>query len=120
VELLLQAPPVVASVSDTVLPIQTVDVAGVIAASAVTVTGAMTKQLVLVCVYVIFTAPPDTPVTTPVLLTVALLVFELVHVPPVVASDSTVVRVGHTVSVPVIAAGPLTVTGVLTLHAAAE
>jgi hypothetical protein len=50
VELLLQMPPVVASVKLIVFPIHTVDDGGLIAASAVTVTGAITKQPVLVIV----------------------------------------------------------------------
>jgi hypothetical protein len=41
------------------------------------------------------------PVTTPVVLTVAIAVFVLLHTPPVVASASVVVAPGQTVVVPV-------------------
>jgi len=47
--------------------------------------------------------PPDTPVTTPPLVTVATPVLALVQVPPVVALASVAVAPVHTVAVPVIA-----------------
>jgi len=48
------------------------------------------------------TLPKAIPVTTPVLLTVATVVFPLVHTPPVVASDNVVVIPAHMlVTVPV-------------------
>ena len=54
-----------------------------------------------------FTAPADTPVTTPVLLTtVALAVVPLVQVPPAVTSANVIADPTHTVVAPVIAAGP--------------
>ena len=46
--------------------------------------------------------PVATPVTNPVLLTVATRVFELLQLPPVAASVSWVVAPPHTVSTPVI------------------
>ena len=49
--------------------------------------------------------PPETPVTTPVLLTVATDVLLLLHTPPPLALLRCVVAPGHTVSEPVIAAG---------------
>ena len=49
--------------------------------------------------------PPATPVTTPELVTVAIVALLLLHVPPVVASLNAVVEPGHTVGVPVMAAG---------------
>ena len=52
------------------------------------------------------TAPADTPVTTPVELTVAMDVLLLLHVPPGVASASVVDDPMHTVLLPVMAAGP--------------
>ena len=45
--------------------------------------------------------PVDTPVTMPVLPTVATLMLPLLHVPPLVRSVSTVVAPEHTVNVPV-------------------
>ncbi len=48
--------------------------------------------------------PADTPVTTPPLVTVAMLVLPLLHTPPVPAV-SVVVPPGQTDAVPVIAAG---------------
>ena len=45
--------------------------------------------------------PPDTPVTIPVLPTVAIPVAPELHVPPVTASVSAVVIPAHTVAVPV-------------------
>ena len=55
--------------------------------------------------------PADTPVTTPVVLTVASAVLLLDQVPPVGELESAVVKPAHTVSVPLIADGVrLTVT----------
>lgn len=57
-------------------------------------------------VYVIVTLPADTPVTNPFdELTVAILVFELLQVPPAVALFRLVVEFTQTLVVPVIAAG---------------
>ena len=54
----------------------------------------------------IFTDPPATPVTAPVVLfTVAVKTLLLLHVPPVVPSVSVVLELTHTFVVPPIAAG---------------
>jgi hypothetical protein len=52
-----------------------------------------------------FTLPADTPVTTPVELTVATVVLLLDHVPPVVALANNIVLPTQTALAPVIAAG---------------
>ena len=49
------------------------------------------------------TEPAFTPVTSPLLLTVATAVLLLIHDPPDFASESCVVKPAHTVAVPVIA-----------------
>lgn len=49
--------------------------------------------------------PPDTPVTIPVPLMVAIIKGVLDHVPPVVTSPSGVVMPAHIAELPVIAAG---------------
>jgi hypothetical protein len=51
------------------------------------------------------TVPAATPVTIPVLPTVAVAVFALLHEPPVVVVLSAVVVPGHTFAVPVMVAG---------------
>ena len=59
-----------------------------------------------------------TPVTTPVVLTVAIPVLLLLQVPPVEVSESVVVAPTHTVGVPVMAAGAgsgFTVTSMVSL-----
>jgi hypothetical protein len=48
------------------------------------------------------TVPAATPVTTPVVDTVAIAVFEEVQVPPIVAFVSVVVEPAHTVLLPAI------------------
>ena len=49
--------------------------------------------------------PEVIPVTTPVELTVAMLILLLLHAPPVVTSVNAVDKPTHTVAVPVIAEG---------------
>ena len=51
------------------------------------------------------TVPAATPVTTPVLFTVAVAVLALLHEPPVVVHARVVVVPGHTLAVPVMVAG---------------
>ena len=69
----------------------------------------------------IWQVPIATPVTTPVLLTVAIAVLLLLQVPPVVASLKALVPPTVVVGVPVIAAGAgLTVTECDALHPPAE
>jgi len=81
-------------------------IAGVGKAFTVTVAVAVLVQLFeFVYVYVIVAVPALTPVTDPVdELTIAVAVFELDHVPPVVASDNVTLDPAHTDVVPVIAA----------------
>ena len=61
--------------------------------------------LVFLTVYVIVTLPAETPVTIPVLPTVAIAVEELLQVPPVVRLVKEVVLPAHTELAPVMAAG---------------
>jgi hypothetical protein len=63
--------------------------------------------------------PADTPVTTPVALTVAFAGVELVHVPPVVALVNVVVPPGATVVAPVVVLTIGIALTVITLVAAA-
>ena len=67
------------------------------------------------------TEPTPVPVTTPAVLTVAILPLAVVQVPPVVVSDNVVVDPTHKVMVPVIDAGTgFTVTTVVVVHPAGE
>ena len=89
VALLLHTPPGVAS-ANWVVPCEHTDWLPVIAAT----TGALPTVTVLVTwvdpqpvtVYMIVAVPADTPVTSPLLFTVAILVALLLHTPPAVAS----------------------------------
>ena len=65
----------------------------------------------------IVVVPPDTPVTSPGLTTVATAVLLLVHVPPKTASLSTISEPSHTEDGPLISAGVgLTVTVVVAIQ----
>jgi hypothetical protein len=106
----VQVPPVVADANCVVNPEQTI-FAPVIAATvgnAFTVTTAVAVFVQLfefVYVYVIVAVPALTPVTDPVdELTIAVAVFELDHVPPVVVFAKLTLDPSHTDVVPVIAA----------------
>mgnify|MGYP006271121275 CR=1 FL=1 len=81
-------------------------IAGVGNAFTVTTAVAVFVQLfAFVYVYVIVAVPALTPVTDPVdELTIAVAVFELDHVPPVVVLDKLTLDPAHTDVVPVIAA----------------
>jgi hypothetical protein len=71
----------------------------------------------LVTLYVIIVVPADTPVTTPVALTVAIDVLNADHTPPVVALERVTESKRHNEAVPVIAdivGNGLTVTSVYT------
>ena len=70
--------------------------------------------------YVIIETPPDTPLTTPVVLTEAIAVEPLSHTPPGVASARASVAPRHTFELlPVIAAGSaLTVISSVAVHPA--
>ena len=101
-------------VSESELPIQrlVLDAVAVAVAAVLTETVACAKQPALL-VYVITVLPAATPVTTPVLLTVAYGVFEDVHgLEPAGVPDpvSVVVDPIHTLSVPDMVAPLLTVT----------
>jgi hypothetical protein len=65
-------------------------------------------------VYEIVATPPATPVTTPVLLTLAIAALLLLHVPPDIVDDNAVDAPAQTVAAPEIVPGSvlgLTVTG---------
>lgn len=107
--LLLQVPPVAASVSVVVEPAHSlaVPVIGATAgpASVVHVTElAAVQPAMLVTLYSIVVVPVATAVTVPVLLTVATVGSILPHTPPGVASLSVDVVPEHVCAVPVIAA----------------
>jgi len=103
VELLLHAPPGVASVSDIEDPTHTLDAPMIKAGAGFTVILNVTKQPPIE--YVIVTAPIAEPVTSPVEPTDATNGLLLLHDPPGVASESIVVDPAQTVLLPVIAAG---------------
>ena len=110
---LLHVPPLVLLASVVFSPVQTDAVPVLAAGVGFTVIGHAAKQLPGVVVYVMVNGPEDTPVTSPdPLLTVALAILLLVHVPPPVRSDKVVVSPVHTVEAPVGAGGvALTVKG---------
>jgi hypothetical protein len=112
-----QAPPVVASLRETVDPAQTV----VVPVMAATVGSELTVTVVLeleaqpapfVTLYVIVVVPAATPVITPEASMVAAAVLLEDQVPPVVASFNVVVEPIHTELLPVMAA---TVSSVFTV-----
>lgn len=105
--LLLQLPPLTASVNVIVDPVQTLAgpliVPAVGAAVIVTAVVADAVPQLLVTVYVIVAVPADTPLTTPVALLMLAIVGELLlHVPPLVVLVSVVVAPTHAVVVPLI------------------
>lgn len=108
---LLQVPPVVASVSNVVVPVQTANAPPIAAGNGLTVFRIVVKQPVP-SVYDIAGVPADTPVTTPVPGTTdpsdGLL---LLQVPPAGVEFNVVVRPTHSLAIPVMFAGVgLTVT----------
>jgi hypothetical protein len=102
-----------------VLPTQTLVVPVIEAIVLLTVTCLAVKQVEEVA-YVMIVVPLATPVNTPdVLLIVALVVFELVHVPPVVVLVRVVVVAGQRLALPAIAGrAAFTVTVVVLVHPA--
>src|SRR3954469_18873776 len=97
--LLVQLPPVTASLSVT--EPQTNAAPAIGPGSAFTVTSTLAMQPVLV-VYLIVAIPGDTPLTVPLAIsTVATETERLLHVPPVVALPSMVVLPWQTAGVPV-------------------
>jgi hypothetical protein len=111
VELLVdQTPPVVALVSTVDEPTQT-EVGPEMALTTgkgLTVTNCVSEAepQILDTVYDISAVPPATPVTVPVVLTVAMVGLALDQVPPVVASESSKVLPAQTVLPPVIVPAP--------------
>ena len=107
--LLLHVPPTVAFVNVMELVIVTAAGPDIAATGATVLTVIALVTIVVpqlfVTLYVIFTAPAATPLTTPVdAFTVAIDVDELVHVPPAVEFVRVVVAPVHTVDDPPIAA----------------
>lgn len=112
---LLHVPPEGVPVSGVeVLPTQT-EAGPVMVGRLLTVTGKVPKQPVG-NVYVMITLPPLTPVTTPLLLTVALEVLELLHVPPGTDAKSAMVEPTQTVGGPVTTGLGFTVTVVVVVR----
>lgn len=110
---LLQVPPVVASVSVTVLPAQTLAADGDIGAgAAITVTVAETEQVPIE--YLTVSTPAVIPVTRPEVFTVAWVLVTL-HAPPPELDNDTVPPEHIDELAGVMAAGEgFTVTGVVT------
>ena len=96
--LLVQVPPVVGD-NVAVLPIHTVAGAVTTGNAFIVTAEVVLLQPVEVCVKVKVAVPPDTPVTTPALVTVAMELSLLTQVPPVVG-DSVVVKPAHIVVLP--------------------
>jgi hypothetical protein len=95
----LQLPPVLVSVKVSLCPTHASEspVIAPIEGTELTVMGkeATEEPQLLVVVYLIVSMPVATAVTTPPLLTVAIPVAELLHVPPVAVQDKVVVEPCH-------------------------
>jgi hypothetical protein len=87
----LQVPPVVASVNRSVLPTQTDGLCGVIATGALFMVTIFVAVHPEVSTYEMVLVPMLTPVTTPVVFTVATPGVLLLHAPPPVASVNAAV-----------------------------
>ena len=103
---LLHVPPTVTSEKAVDVPVQ-IEEAPEIAATdgtvfTVTAYVAVAVPHVPANVYVMVAVPAATPVTTPVLLTLAIIVLDDDHAPPKVTSDSVMLAPVHTVLKPVI------------------
>jgi hypothetical protein len=109
---LVHVPPVAASVSDVVKPVQMLSEPPIAGGAAFTVTSAVTLQPVADILYVMRDVPVAIPETTPVEVPIdATVVLLLLHVPPGVPSVSDVLPPTHIARLPVIGAGSgLTVT----------
>jgi len=122
VEPLVHVPPPVTSLRVVVAPAHNVPVPVMGEGAGFTVTALVTKAeqpAPFVTVYVMVAEPTATPVTTPEVLTVAMEVLPLVHVPPGVASNKEPVAPTHAVAVPVMApttGSAFTVTGAVLVH----
>ena len=103
---LLHMPPVAPSLNNVVEPPHTVAVPLIVPAAdvplTVTTCVAATVPQVLVTVYDMVDVPDATPLTSPLLFTVAAEVLVLLHAPPVAPSLNDVVEPTHTVAVPLI------------------
>jgi hypothetical protein len=103
--LLLQVPPVVASVSDKVAPGQITEVPAIGAGAGFT-ESTLVRQQPVVIVYVMVVEPGATPVAMPVVASIVATVGSLlIHVPAGDKSDNVVVLPWQTVNVPVIKFG---------------
>jgi hypothetical protein len=102
--LLLHAPPAKVFVSVVVAPAHMVAVPLIDAGRAftVTVTDSSSLPQLFVTVYIMSVMPASTAVTIPVLLTVAVLLSSLFHVPPLTELLKVVVAPSHTLALPVI------------------
>ena len=108
---------VVAPVHTTAVPVMLAGVLGVVITDTVIVADVLPQ--VLLTVYDITELPTATPLTTPLLFTVAKDVLLLLQVPPVVVSPKDVTAPVHTLAVPVMVLGAvgsgLTVTVAVTV-----
>jgi hypothetical protein len=107
---LLHVPPVVAFASDTICDTHNDKVPVIGVDAAFTVIGNTALQAVAASVNVIFTVPPVTPVTIPVVPPTVAFVLLAVHEPAPPSPVSVVVPVTHTVGEPVTVGTGLTVT----------
>jgi len=90
-----QLPPDVASLNDNTLPVHTTLPPRIAAGLAYTLTTTFALQPVI-AIYDMILVPATRPVTSPEASTVAFVVFELVHVPPLILFVKTVVSPAHT------------------------
>ena len=112
----LHVPPVVPELNVELLPTQSKVTPVIVAGSGFTVTTWMLLQPYAMA-YVTIVVPADTPVTTPLLFTVAFSVSLLLHVPPAVLLARVLVDPAHRTAVPVIPAGTgLTVSVTVLMH----
>ena len=98
--LLIQVPPVVASVRFVCSPAHTTAVPVIMPGAGLTVTSFVAEHPVLLIEYVIVAVPTVTPVTMPAPVPTVALPLLLVHVPPVAMSLRLVVPPWHTAAVP--------------------
>ena len=104
--LLAHVPPVTKSLNIVVEPSHTFGLPVIAAGNGFTLTTIVAAQPVVpVMVYEIVVVPTAMPVTRPAGLTLAVAGAVLLHVPPALASLSSVDNPTHTMGVPVIAAG---------------
>lgn len=122
-EVEVHMPPLVASISAVIAPAHKGIVPATLGAegNGFTVTIAVLLQPVAGIAYVITDVPGVNPITTPVVLVVAIVALPLLHTPPVLRSYRPIVAPAHSENVPTMAEGNgFVVTIVLILQPVAE